>query len=155
VIESEFFYGQLPGLLGGQLVNGQLKVIPEIIGGKEFFIRLIIDNGEAAAFQLINSIDKAPQLDALDIYEEASFQGYRQVKIGAVNLPEFGQNLFTEFLILLFFLRRFVPLGQPALRVMRQQVFQGRWRGCIYPEKELDATMQGRPEAEIPFIFGF
>jgi hypothetical protein len=105
VIEGELFHGKLPGLLGGQLVNGQLEVIAEIIGGKELFVRLIIDDGEPAAFQLINSIDKAPQLDAFDIYIEASFQGYGQAEIGAVNLPEFGQNLFTVFLILLLFLR--------------------------------------------------
>ena len=119
VVESEFFHGKLPGLLGGQLVNGQLEVILKIIGGKEFLVGLIIDDGQTAAFQLVHSIDKAPQLDTLDIYIEASFQGYRQVEIGAVNLPESGKYLFAVFLVLLLFFRRFVPLGQPVLLILR------------------------------------
>ena len=83
----------------------------KIIGGKEFLVGFIIDDGEAATFQLVHSIDKAPQLNTLNIYVETSFQGHRQVEIGAVNLPEFGQYLLTVCLILRLFFRRFVPLG--------------------------------------------
>ena len=153
VVKGEFFHGKLPGLLGSQLVNGELEVFLQIVGGKELFIRLIIDDGEAAAFQLVHPIDKAPQLDALDIYGKVLFQGHWHAEIGVVNLPEFGEDFLTVLPVLRLFFRRFVPQREPVLGVMGKQVFQGGRRRCIYPEKELDAVMQGGSEAEIPFIF--
>jgi hypothetical protein len=150
VVERQLFDGQAPGLLGGHLVDGQLQVIGEIIGGKKLLIRLIVDYRQTAAFQLVHPVHEPPQLDALDIEIKALFHGDGDTEIGLMYRPEPGQYLPAEIPVFFFFFYGGIALGEPFLPVNPQQFVQRRRVGRIDLEKMFDAGMKGRAEAEIP-----
>ncbi len=88
VVEREFFHRQVPGLLGGHLVNRQLEVVFHVFGRKKLLVCLIVDDGKPAAVQFIHPVDEPYQLNPFDVQVEPALQRNRQAEIGGVNLPE-------------------------------------------------------------------
>ena len=155
VVEGQPLDGQAPGLLGGHLVDCQLEVVRQVIAGKKLPPALVVDNGEAAAVQLVHPVDKAAHLDAVNVQAEGALQGDGHAEIGVVGLPEPGQDLPAVVPVAGFFLRRRVAGGIPVLIIELEQLFErGRRRGDD-PEKILGAGMQRRAEAEVPLFLRF
>jgi len=71
-----------------------------------------------------------------------------------VDFPEPGQYLFPVVPEAGFFLGRCVALGEPVLVIVPQHLFEGGGRGRVDFKETLDAVVQGRAEAEIPFVPG-
>jgi hypothetical protein len=70
-----------------------------------------------------------------------------------VGLPETGQYFPAVVPVAGLFLRRGVAGGVPVLVIELEQLFEGGRRRGDDAEKVLGAGVQGRAEAEIPFLF--
>ncbi len=114
-----------------------------------YIIRLIINHRQAATLQLINTVHKTPELDAIDINHKSFFQSDGNTEARMVNSPEISHYFPAEVPVLIFFFQRLIPRGQPVPLIEPEQFFQRRRRRGTYFKKILDAVVKSRTEAEI------